>query len=74
MPPLDVVISDMAPRTMGQRCADQGRSTELVEVVMSIADVKLKEGGCMIAKHFEGEATQELVQKMKARYEHCRWP
>ncbi|CAK9007707.1 unnamed protein product [Durusdinium trenchii] len=72
VPMLDAVISDMAPRTMGQRSADQGRSTELVEVVMSIADLKLKEGGSMIAKHFEGASTEELRLKMKARYELCR--
>lgn len=72
VPMLDVVISDMAPRTMGQRSADQGRSTELVEVVMSIADMKLKVGGSMVAKHFEGASTTDLIGKMKARFEQCR--
>jgi len=72
VPMLDVVISDMAPRTIGQRSADQGRSTELVEVVLSIADLKLREGGNMVAKHFEGADTNELLAKMKARFELCR--
>eukprot|EP00438_Fugacium_kawagutii_P020782 Skav231490 [mRNA] locus=scaffold1533:134355:134702:- [translate_table: standard] len=62
----------MAPKTMGQRFADQGRSTELVEVVMSIADLKLKVGGSMVAKHFEGASTTELMTKMRARFDECR--
>ncbi|CAL1130428.1 unnamed protein product [Cladocopium goreaui] len=57
---------------LGQRSADQGRSTELVEVVMSIADMKLKVGGSMVAKHFEGASTTDLIGKMKARFEQCR--
>eukprot|EP00439_Symbiodinium_sp_Y106_P082644 s878_g22.t1 len=59
-------------RKRGSRDADQGRSTELVETVLSIADFKLKEGGSMVAKHFEGASTMELRHKMRARFEKCR--
>lgn len=36
----------------------------LQEVVMSIADMKLKVGGSMVAKHFEGVAASMLQQGM----------
>ena len=36
----------------------------LQEVVMSIADMKLKVGGSMVAKHFEGVAASIMQQGM----------
>eukprot|EP00931_Biecheleriopsis_adriatica_P010269 TRINITY_DN111355_c0_g1_i1.p1 TRINITY_DN111355_c0_g1~~TRINITY_DN111355_c0_g1_i1.p1 ORF type:complete len:277 (-),score=40.40 TRINITY_DN111355_c0_g1_i1:144-950(-) len=72
VPMLDVILSDMAPKTIGDKGADCGRSTELVELVIRIADVKLQTGGALIAKHFEGADTRGLKDALKERFETCR--
>lgn len=69
MPKLDVVISDMAPKTMGDFRADSGRSARYVELTMQVADMKLAAGGTMIAKMFDGADTKTLLQQLKLRYE-----
>jgi len=72
VPQLDVVISDMAPKTIGQPQTDHMRSAELVRLAISIADIKLKVGGSMIAKLFDGAETKELLKELKVRYETSR--
>ena len=52
--PFDLVISDMAPKTSGQRHADQYRSYELVMRALEVAKAVLKPGGTFVAKIFQG--------------------
>lgn len=52
--PFDVVISDMAPKTSGQRHADQYRSYELVMRALHLSKAVLKPGGTFVAKIFQG--------------------
>jgi len=52
--PFDVVISDMAPKTSGQRHADQFRSYELVMRALELTKTVLKPGGAFVAKIFQG--------------------
>jgi len=52
--PFDVVISDMAPATSGQRHRDQFLSFQLVERALQLATQVLKPGGTFIAKIFQG--------------------
>ena len=52
--PFDLVISDMAPRTSGQRAADQYRSYELVMTALEVATEALVPGGGFVAKIFQG--------------------
>ena len=52
--PFDLVISDMAPKTSGQRHADQYRSYELVMQALQLAKTVLKPGGTFVAKIFQG--------------------
>jgi 23S rRNA (uridine2552-2'-O)-methyltransferase len=69
MPTLDVVVSDMAPKTMGDFRADSGRSARFVELTMQLADTKLAVGGSMLAKMFDGAETKTLLKQLKLRYE-----
>jgi len=52
--PFDLVISDMAPKTSGQRHADQYRSYELVMRALELTKTVLEPGGTFVAKIFQG--------------------
>lgn len=53
--PYDVVLSDMAPSTTGNRLGDQTRSYELTMRALEVAKETLKPGGSFVAKIFMGE-------------------
>lgn len=53
--PYDVVLSDMAPRTTGNRLGDQARSFELYMRALNVAAALLKPGGSFVGKIFMGE-------------------
>ncbi len=52
--PFDLVISDMAPNTSGQRHADQYRSYELVMRALELTKTVLRPDGTFVAKIFQG--------------------
>lgn len=53
--PYDVVLSDMAPNTTGNRLGDQTRSFELFMRALAVADKLVKPGGAFVGKIFMGE-------------------
>jgi 23S rRNA (uridine2552-2'-O)-methyltransferase len=53
--PYDVVLSDMAPRTTGNRLGDQTRSYELFLRALAVAEKLVKPGGAFVGKIFMGE-------------------
>jgi 23S rRNA (uridine2552-2'-O)-methyltransferase len=53
--PYDVVLSDMAPRTTGNRLGDQTRSFELFMHALAVAARVLRPGGAFVGKIFMGE-------------------
>ena len=53
--PYDVVLSDMAPNTTGNRLGDQTRSFELFMRAVDVAIELLAEGGAFVGKIFMGE-------------------
>jgi 23S rRNA (uridine2552-2'-O)-methyltransferase len=53
--PYDVVLSDMAPNTTGNRFADQAKSYELFVRALDVARALLKPGGAFVGKIFMGE-------------------
>ena len=57
--PFDLVLSDMAPKTSGQRHADQYRSFELVMRALELAKTVLRPGGTFVAKIFQGAEFEE---------------
>ncbi|MFW2389591.1 MAG: RlmE family RNA methyltransferase [Polyangiales bacterium] len=70
--PFDLVISDMAPKTSGQRHADQYRSYELVMRALELTKTVLRPGGTFVAKIFQGaefedarNALRELFGKVR---------
>jgi len=53
--PYDVVVSDMAPNTTGNRLGDQTRSFDLFMRALAVAEALLKPGGGFVGKIFMGE-------------------
>lgn len=65
--PYDVVLSDMAPRTTGNRLGDQTRSYELFMRALAVAATLLVPGGGFVGKIFMGEdlpAARAEVRKL----------
>ena len=68
----DVVMSDMAPSTSGQRHLDQYRSFELFMQALSIAKVVLTPQGAFVGKLFSGGEFPEAKQAMTTHFARVR--
>lgn len=68
----EVVMSDMAPATMGHRASDMARSYELFMVAMEIALTVLVDGGSFVGKIFQGGEFQEAHAAMKRQFKTVR--
>jgi 23S rRNA (uridine2552-2'-O)-methyltransferase len=66
--PADLVMSDMAPKTSGNRFTDHVRQIELAEQARLLASVLLTPGGNFIAKVFEGEEAPDFVARVRGDY------
>ncbi|AEH45027.1 ribosomal RNA methyltransferase RrmJ/FtsJ [Thermodesulfatator indicus DSM 15286] len=63
----DAVLSDMAPKTTGDRSGDHFRSVHLAKRALEIAEKVLKPSGVFFVKVFEGEAFPGFVDEVKKR-------
>jgi 23S rRNA (uridine2552-2'-O)-methyltransferase len=68
----DVVLSDMAPNTMGHRQTDHLRIIGLVEAAADFAIATLRPGGSYVAKAFQGGETAEVLKLLRARFAQVR--
>jgi len=66
--PYDVVLSDMAPKTTGNRLGDQTRSFELFMRALAVAEKLLKPGGAFVGKIFMGEDYVHAQKAVKAMF------
>jgi 23S rRNA (uridine2552-2'-O)-methyltransferase len=64
----DVVLSDMAPNTLGHRRTDHLRIVMLIEAAAAFAVQNLKPGGAFVAKAFQGGETAEVIKTLKAHF------
>ncbi|MDR2404762.1 MAG: RlmE family RNA methyltransferase [Deltaproteobacteria bacterium] len=60
--PFQVILSDLAPRTSGDRFGDSLKSLELARAALSWAKSLLAEGGSFVCKFFQGK-DQDLFLK-----------
>jgi len=65
----DVVVSDMAPNTVGHKKTDHIRQMVLLEYAFDFAVRALKPGGTFVAKSFTGGTTNELLKQIKEKFE-----
>ncbi|HTV33962.1 MAG TPA: RlmE family RNA methyltransferase [Methylocella sp.] len=61
----DVVLSDMAANTTGHRKTDHLRIVGLAELAADFACEVLAEGGCFLAKMFQGGTEGVLLSRLK---------
>ncbi len=69
---VDLVISDMAPKTSGQHDRDVALSTELAELALATAEKFLKPKGNFVVKLFMGSTFEEYNKNLKTRFETTR--
>ncbi len=65
----DIVLSDMAPNTVGHRETDHIRIVGLIELAVDFAVSVLKPGGAFVAKAFQGGETAEVIGRLKKHFE-----
>lgn len=70
--PYNLVISDAAPATTGNRLVDQGASESIVEAVIEYGLGALAPGGALVAKIFQGGAERELIDRLKTSFAQAR--
>ena len=70
--PYNLVVSDAAPATSGNRLVDQARSEELVEAVMGLAMGVLAPGGALVTKIFQGGEERRLLTELRAHFAQAR--
>lgn len=66
--PINWVISDMAPNMSGNKTTDQAKSLYLVELAVDFADQVLEKNGSFLAKVFQGNGFDNLVNDLKKKY------
>jgi 23S rRNA (uridine2552-2'-O)-methyltransferase len=64
----DVVISDAAPNTSGQKFVDHANSIEIVKLIFEFAKKVLKNNGNFLFKLFDGEDREKFIKELKQKF------
>lgn len=72
VPPFDVVLSDMAPKTTGVPFADHVNSVELCDHALALAIRWLRPGGHFVCKVFGGEDEPALRKRVQQQFSKLR--
>jgi 23S rRNA (uridine2552-2'-O)-methyltransferase len=64
----DVVLSDLSPNLSGIPLIDQARALELSGAAADFCAKALKADGVFVTKAFQGQAFDELVQRLKSSF------
>lgn len=70
--PFDVVVSDAAPSTTGNRTLDTARSAEIARQVLAVCQRHLVTGGNCVLKIFQGGEERELLDLMRRLFTQAR--
>jgi 23S rRNA (uridine2552-2'-O)-methyltransferase len=66
--PFNLIVSDAAPETTGNRSVDTLRSLGLAEAVLGYAETVLTGGGNLVVKVFQSGETQGLLRRLKGLF------
>ena len=66
--PADVVLSDMAAPTTGDRATDHLRVVQLCEAAFAFAEEVLAPGGAFVSKVFQGGTEKTLLDQLKKHF------
>lgn len=64
----DVVLSDMAPATTGNKNVDAARSYNLCEAALEVAETRLLSGGSFVCKIFQGSDFNTFINRVKVLF------
>jgi 23S rRNA (uridine2552-2'-O)-methyltransferase len=64
----DVVLSDMAPATTGNKAIDAERSYRLCQAALNIAQMALRPGGSFVCKIFQGQEFKRFSDSIRSRF------
>ncbi|MDR0399454.1 MAG: RlmE family RNA methyltransferase [Treponema sp.] len=70
--PYNLVISDAAPATTGNRGVDALRSLDLAETALGYAEAALKKGGALVLKIFQGGDSAAFLRKIRGAFDSGR--
>lgn len=68
----DVILSDMAPATTGNKHADAARSFDLCQAAMQVVQERLAVGGCFVCKIFQGPDFKSFTDDVKTAFKHIK--
>jgi 23S rRNA (uridine2552-2'-O)-methyltransferase len=71
--PPDVILSDMAPNTVGHRLTDHLRIAGLIDAAIDFALGCLRPGGSFVAKAFQGGETDEILGRLRRNFTKVRY-
>jgi 23S rRNA (uridine2552-2'-O)-methyltransferase len=66
--PPDLILSDIAPNTVGHKQTDHIRIVGLIEAAVDFTFEVLKPGGAFVAKAFQGGETEGVLKLLRARF------
>ena len=66
---VDLLLSDLAPKSSGIKWLDHQRSLDLNERALEVAALILKDRGAVVLKLLSGEGTKDFLEKMRRRFE-----
>lgn len=69
---VEVVVSDLSPKTSGIKFLDSGKSLELAEKSFEIAKSVLLPGGNFVCKIFENEESEEFFKKVEKCFDFAK--
>ena len=67
--PYQVVLSDMAPRTTGNRLVDQARSFDLFQRALAVAATLAEVGGTFVGKLFMGDDFETARAELRRHFD-----
>jgi 23S rRNA (uridine2552-2'-O)-methyltransferase len=68
----DVVLSDMAPATTGNKDTDAARSLQLCEAALAVAHARMIKGGRFVCKIFQGPDFKSFAEIVRADFKQAK--
>ncbi|NBR95276.1 MAG: RlmE family RNA methyltransferase [Proteobacteria bacterium] len=72
-PYCNVLLSDMASNTTGNKTVDHLQIIDLLEDVLSVADKILKNDGHLVSKIFQGGSSDIILQQLKQKFKQVKY-
>ena len=68
----DVILSDMAPATTGNKHTDAARSLDLCETALAVVYKRLTRGGRFVCKIFQGSDSKAFTDRVKKEFKQTK--